>query len=206
PVRTALRALVQPLGAALPRRQHDDLRRGVRREERRRRAHDAGPQEHRRAPRGLPPDLRGWALEDLRRGRRWGEPGRELSRPVREDDPDRLVRRAGEENPDEARGGALASYAASSDTAPRAGRRGSTAVGSTATRGSVQPSRTGSTISEAPSVAIIPSVRRSPSPKMPRWAAIMRLPKPTTVVRPLNSTARKVLRGRSGPPLSRPSA
>src|SRR5256885_6102283 len=37
-----------------------------------RRAHDAGPQEHRRAPLGLPPDLRGWALEDLRRGRRWG--------------------------------------------------------------------------------------------------------------------------------------
>src|SRR5204863_2621124 len=36
-------------------------------------------------------------------------------------------------------------------------------------RRSVQHSRTGSTISDAPSVAIMPSVSKSPSPKMPRW-------------------------------------
>src|SRR2546430_419785 len=42
----------------------------------------------------------------------------------------------------------------------------------------------------------MPSVSKSPSPKMPRWAAIMRLPKPTTVVRPLTKTAKNVLRGR----------
>src|SRR5438094_725382 len=40
---------------------------------------------------------------------------------------------------------------------------------------------------------------------MPRWAAIMRLPKPATVVRPLTSTAKNVLRGSRGPPPCRAS-
>src|SRR5439155_588612 len=41
--------------------------------------------------------------------------------------------------------------------------------------------------------------------KMPRWGAIMRLPKPATVVRPLTSTAKNVLRGSRGPPPCRAS-
>src|SRR6059058_2086318 len=40
---------------------------------------------------------------------------------------------------------------------------------------------------------------------MPRWAASMRLPKPTIVVSPFTNTAMMVERATSGPPWSRPS-
>ena len=40
---------------------------------------------------------------------------------------------------------------------------------------------------------------------MPRWAASMRLPKPTIVVSPFTKTAMMVERATSGPPWSRPS-
>src|SRR5882724_10280987 len=64
---------------------------------------------------------------------------------------------------------------------------------------------TGKTPRDATSPQAIPMVRSTPRLKIPRWLAIIRLPKPTMVWIPLSATAMTVLRATSGPPWERPS-
>src|SRR6266850_2602887 len=71
--------------------------------------------------------------------------------------------------------------------------------------GMISRRTTGRTTREATSPQAEPIVSRRPRPKMPRWAASIRLPNPTIVVRPFSKTPITVLRATSGPPRESPS-
>src|SRR5882724_11229838 len=54
----------------------------------------------------------------------------------------------------------------------------------------------GRTVTEARKTALTPNVRSRPMLKIPRWLAIVKLPKPTIVDKAEKATARPVLYGR----------